>query len=140
MNATSAPLIISIVLFLISLTQKCYCTTGNCSDSIMVLLIGWLGAFSGGAAITWFANPALLVSWLTFTKSANTSLIASFIASFFAVIFLMFGTITANESGQDQPIIAYRAGYWLWLASSVVMLVANLYRSANVMKGVNPMQ
>ncbi len=140
MNATSAPLIISIVLFLLSLTQKCYCTTSNCSDSIMVFLIGWLGAFSGGAAITWFANPALMVSWLTFTKSPNTSLIASGIAALFALAFLTFYQVTANENGQAQQIISYKPGYWLWVASAVVMLSANLYRAVNVMKAVHPIQ
>lgn len=43
--------ILSIALFAVSLTQKCYCTTSNCADAIPVLLIGWLGIFSGGATI-----------------------------------------------------------------------------------------
>ena len=120
-------LYLSAGLFLLSLTQKCYCTTSNCADSIMVFLIGWLGAFSGGAAITWFANPALLFSWITLKSNPKFSMIAAFSACLLAMFFLMFGEITANESGQVQPITEYRLGYWLWLSSTVVMVFGSAW-------------
>ena len=121
------PLYLSIGLFLLSLTQKCYCTPSNCADSIMVLLIGWLGAFSGGAAITWFANPALVFSWLTLKRNPKYAMISAFSAFLFAMLFLMFGQISDSGSGHSQPITEYRAGYWLWLASTVVMVFGSAW-------------
>ncbi|MGC4023190.1 MAG: hypothetical protein QM734_15225 [Cyclobacteriaceae bacterium] len=61
MNIEKAALLLSIALFLISLTQKCFCTDGGgCGDSIAVLITGSFGFLLGGAALTWLANPLLL--------------------------------------------------------------------------------
>jgi len=93
----------------------------------MAFLLGWVGMLMGGAAITWLANPALFISWVFFAKRPKWSLVASFAASFISLCFLMFGQVLANESGQYQQITSYHAGYWLWLASCVTMLVGNIY-------------
>ena len=114
--------IISAILFLFSLTQKCYCTTSQCGDSIMAFLLGWFAVLTGGAGISWIANPLLFTSWIVFRKNIKISFFLSLLATLFAFSFLLFDTILANEAGHYQQIISYKAGYWLWVSSSVSML------------------
>ena len=119
-------LLISISVFIFSLTQKCFCTASNCGDSIVVLLFGFLGITTGGAAITWIANPALLISWIFIKKDLKKSLIASIVASTFAVSFLFFESVISDEAGHYSKIINYKIGYWLWLSSCLIMLIGNI--------------
>lgn len=117
----------SIVLFAASLTQKCYCTTSNCGDSLPVLLIGWLGMFSGGATLTWLANPFLFISWILVPKNLKSAMIFSTLAGLFSMGFLMFDAVVDSEAGHVNQIIAYKAGYWLWLSSCWVMLIGSFW-------------
>ena len=117
----------SIVLFLLSLTQKCYCTTSNCGDSIMVFLLGWAAIVSGGAGIAWIANPLLIASWLTLKKHLRTSMFLSVFATLLALSFLLFDNIIDSESGHRHEIISYKAGYWFWTGSSICMLFGTYF-------------
>lgn len=116
-------LLISITLFVLSLTQKCYCTTTQCGDSIMVFLLGWAAAFSGGAGIAWIANPLLFASWFLLKKNLKTAMFLAVFAALLSLSFLLFDGIVDNEGGQPHQIISYKAGYWLWTGSSICMLV-----------------
>ncbi len=119
--------LISIALFAISLTQKCYCTTSTCGDSILVVLIGWLGLFSGGATLTWLANPFLVMSWILLEKNLKASMIFSALAGLLSLAFLMFDGIVDTEAGHVREIVSYKAGYWLWLGSCWVMLTGTFW-------------
>ena len=88
----------------------------------MVFLLGWFAVLTGGAGISWIANPLLLISWFFLKKKLKVSLFLSLFATLFALSFLLFDTILANEAGHYQQIISRKAGYWLWLLSSVSML------------------
>jgi len=116
----------SIGLFAISLTQKCYCTTSTCGDSIAVFLVGIIGLFAGGAALTWLANPFLLTAWITVKISPRVSLATCLLAALISISFLFFDTVIDDEAGHYNEITEYKAGYWLWLVSSVTMLAGNL--------------
>jgi len=124
-----ATLIVSMALFVLSLTQKCFCTTNQCGDSIMVLLVGWMGLTTGGAAITWLANPFLWVSWI-FIKKNSISLVCSIVSLLICLSFLLFKTIIDDEAGNYNKIVGYKMGYWLWMISSLVMLTGNLFLNA----------
>lgn len=113
---------ISVVLFFISLTQKSYCTGSTCSDSFLAFLLGWAGLFSGGAAISWLANPLLIVSWFTIRRKPKFSMLMAVLAFLFAASFLLFDQVLANEAGHLQTITEYRFGFWLWLGSTLSML------------------
>ena len=115
--------IASISLFIISLTQKCYCTTSECGDSIMAFLLGWAALLSGGAGISWLANPLLFASWIMLRKNLKLSMFLSVAAALLSLSFLLFDTVIANEAGQKHQIIAYKLGYWLWMGSNLVMLL-----------------
>jgi hypothetical protein len=119
-------LITSILLFLISLTQKCYCTTNTCGDSLAVLIMGVLGIFYGGAVLTWLANPVLLTAWISVKVGPRVSLVSSLVSFVISLSFMAFNSIVDNEGGGYNAIISYEAGYWLWLSSSFVMFAGNL--------------
>lgn len=116
-------LIISITLFVLSLTQKCYCTTSTCSDSIMVFLLGWFAMLSGGAGISWLANPLLFFAWYQLNRNLKLSMFLSMFAFLMTLSFLLFYSVVDNENNQKQEIVAYKPGYWLWVLSAFDMLV-----------------
>jgi hypothetical protein len=119
-------LLTSIALFLFSLTQECFCTTKECSNSITVLIAGAIGFIFGGAPITWLANPALLLSWIFIKWKPKVSLLMSLLATFISLSFLHFDKILVNEGGTMSDITGYRLGYWLWVCSSLTMLIGNI--------------
>lgn len=117
-------LIISVALFIFSLTQKCYCTTTQCGDSIMVFLLGWSALISGGAGIAWLANPLLILAWIMLNKNLKFAMVLSVFAMLLSLSFLLFDSIVDNEGGGAHQITSYKAGYWLWVASNITMLIA----------------
>jgi len=124
-SAKRVVLIISIGLLISSLTQKCYCTTTLCNDSSFVFLLGPLGFFYSWAGATWLANPLLITSWIVINRNPKMSLITSLLATILSLCFLLFHKILDNENGDVREITGYQLGYWLWVASSVSMLIGN---------------
>jgi hypothetical protein len=118
----------SITIFVGSLTQKCYCTTMSCNNSMMILFTGAIGFLYGGAALTWLANPLLLISWLTSNRNPKLSLVSSIFAMLLSASFLHFKKIISDEGGNYKQIISYQLGYWLWLASILTMVINNCIR------------
>ncbi len=121
----------SIGLFLASLTQHAYCTENICGDGnefqgLLLVIVGIFGIVASPAGIAWFANPSLLIAWVTFNKIGNLSLYASIIAAILSFSFLFFDEVVANEAGGTTKIISYNLGYWLWLSSSIIMLLGNI--------------
>jgi hypothetical protein len=117
----------SVLVFVISLTQVGFTIDrrdpAGWSPSLLLLLIGWLGVFVGFPA--WLANPALMLAWLlAFFRSART---AAFVCSLAAVVlalsFLLHKEILSDEAGNRSKITGYGAGYWLWVASTVLAAI-----------------
>ena len=123
-------LILSMFLFLASLTQYAYLTEGGSNDggdrAFVLLLFGWLGTLTTGAGISWLANPLLIISWITFYKKKKIALPLSIGAMVMAASFLFFKSIITDEAGNEHAIIGYCAGYWLWLSSCIVCFTGAL--------------
>ena len=115
-------LIVSMVLFGLSLTQQAYCTQADCADSIMVLILGWWAMLSGGAGLCWLANPLLVACWLSFDKKPKQAMFLAAAAFLLAFFFLLANQVVADENGNSRVITGRKAGYWLWLASHFTML------------------
>ena len=115
----------SLALFIISLTQKAYCTTNLCRSSIDAFLTGTVGFFYGGAAMCWLANPMIIAAWITFHKRMKASLLLSFFALCGTSSFLFFHSIVDNEAGHINNIIYRGPGYFMWFFSSIIMLIGN---------------
>ena len=88
---------ISVLLFLLSLTQDAYYIwRGNgWGPGFALLLLGWLGVFVGEFA--WLANPALVVAWLALWKRRR-----QFIALAFAVTSLLLALSFLLDRGVQQ--------------------------------------
>ncbi|MVN77164.1 hypothetical protein GO988_12585 [Hymenobacter sp. HMF4947] len=126
-------LITSIFLFAFSLTQNAYYTTadsrgGAGTQSLSLLLIGWLGIFAGQfSAIAWLANPLLLIAWVLLFDKPIFALVASALVLFFMLSFLTFDKVVVNEAGGLAEITHYGIGYWLWVASDASLIIGNGY-------------
>lgn len=120
--------IVSLLLFVISLSQTAFLTDSNGDnemESILALLIGWMNIF--GPGISWLANPLFLFSLLSLmANKLKWSLIFSFLAILFALSFLMFKTILISEAGHRGNITAYGIGYWLWISSFGICFLATI--------------
>ena len=140
---------LSIAVFVISLTQKSFCIGNECSDSLMCLLIGWIGVFNEifglltgiydfiigngfttnpkiGATFSWLANPFIFLSIVIIRKNYKIALILSLISIGLILSFLMFDSIFANEAGHYNKITSYELGYWMWLLSSITILIGSI--------------
>ena len=128
-------LIISISLFLISLTQYAFYIGTNCNtknigtpvESSYALFCGWLSiGMEDGASISWIANPILFLSWITFALSKRISFIFSSLATLFAISFLFFKNVITNEAGIPMEVSHYGIGYFFWLSSCIVIMIGSV--------------
>ncbi len=148
-------ILIGVTLFIASLTQKCYCLGSECRDSIAVLLFGWLGVlielghvatffmeklqgqdtffnFKIGATLSWIANPLIIISFVIIKFSPKTTIVISSLSTLLILSFLLFECVIANEAGCYNEITEYKAGYYLWLASSLTMLTSSIYLTSKL--------
>ncbi len=121
-------LIISILIFAVSLTQKTYCLDGLCGyRGISDLLIGWLGVWYGKIGSTaWLANPFLLTAWIFLMRKPKLALLFSILSFGFAFHFYFQDSMIKNEAGHIGKITAYKTGYWLWLASIIMIFIGSV--------------
>ena len=128
---------LSMGIFLLSLCLDAYCVQDNCNNSasgFYCLTMGWLGLFTGGAFISWLANPFLFLAWLAACRRTLLAIIFSGISAIFSLSFLFFSKIMVDEAGHFGDISQYKLGYWFWLLSSVIFFLGNIwliYKTAN---------
>ena len=122
-------LLLSIGVFIISLTQKSFCTSSDVCryfSGFLSLIFGWLGVFILHIpTFPWLANPLLLVSWFLFKKKSKTSFILSGIAFILMLSFLFVDEIIVNEGSTTSIVNFHGLGYWFWVFSSFIMLIGN---------------
>lgn len=124
-------LILSVLLYLVSLSQDAFYIDrpddhAAWSPGLVLLLTGWLAVFDG--QIAWLANPCLLFAWVfvMIRPLRWTALVCALASTAFALSFLLYRDILANEAGHRADITGYAIGYGLWVASCVVMVVAGI--------------
>jgi hypothetical protein len=107
-------------------------------NSYEVLEAGALGIFKG--YIEWFANPLLLWSWLaSYFNRPRASGLTALIAFGFALIFLCrHELVWSTESHVTAQILGTGPGYWLWLTSILMMVIANADQLINGLKEKPP--
>lgn len=123
-------LFISFGIYIFSLTQKSYCTSGNTCEyfsGLLNLIFGWIGIFMHHlSAFPWIANPILFASWIMFNKKPKISFLLNIAAFILMLSFLFVDEIIVNEGSTISKVIFYGFGYWMWLLSSFIMLLGNL--------------
>ena len=131
-------LILSIVIFLISLTQPAYYIDRTdydaYSNSFLLLIIGWTSLFGGlgGLALllVWFANPFIFLSWILSSKNIKTSIIFGALASILSLSFLLFTEVISSEAPTYSAITEYKLGYWLWITSICFFTIGMIFISS----------
>ncbi|PUB35449.1 hypothetical protein C8J95_101121 [Elizabethkingia sp. YR214] len=126
MKPQGLTLIISIALFIASLTQIAVNMGSDYMLSVACLLLGWAEVFEGG--IAWLANPLLFISWLLLLiKQPKIAAPLCLITFLLSLSYLSTSTITVNEGGGKASITSYGLGYYLWLASSISLFIGNIW-------------
>ena len=94
------------------------------------LEIGWIGILQG--VMTWYANPLWIVGALfTILRVRTVAAIAGILACAVAcTIFSLIGRdLVADESGSNyMRVVRLLPGAWAWMASLVVLPLANVFR------------
>lgn len=144
----------AVVLFLSSLACESYCTD-ECGSSFLALLLGWSGMllelgtiasavidlFQGkgfsisnpiGSSFAWLANPLFFLSLIALKRDSKRAIWLSVASLALMLSFMLIGKVVSNEAGGYATITAYKAGYWLWLSSPVVLMTGAWVMRRNV--------
>ncbi len=125
-------LIASILVFGRSVFTPCYYTHIYHGQSpildptfgIEALLFGWVEIFDSGYS-AWLANPLWLISCiLLLARSKMYCRLVAVLALAVSLSFLLYDVVLVNEAGSKSEIIRYGIGYWLWVASFVLLCAA----------------
>lgn len=123
---------LSLLVFAISLTQNALVVNYNneikTSSSLEYLFIGSVAFMGGGLLeeIVWLANPLCLVAIIFLIKNDEKAVLLSLIASCLAISFLFWNEILGAESGTMAKIVSFELGYYLWLASILILTIGIL--------------
>jgi hypothetical protein len=120
-------MLVSVIVFAASLTQKCFYIEVHIPkqppSGWYLLLIGLIGVFGG--YFEWLANPVLLAAWVfSFAGKNKVALLLGILASAFMVAFLFRHVMIASEAPTYEKIVGYGAGYWLWLTSAGLAIIS----------------
>lgn len=120
---------LSIILLLISFSQKAYCVDGNCGENGSGLICFILGIFSlivSLSGISWLMNPLMIISYAIPLNKIKIKVAFSIAALIFGLSFLLFDEMIKNEAGHYGQITGYAMGYWIWILSATVNLMGVL--------------
>lgn len=126
---------ISFVLLAISLANDAFYVDDadnprKWAPSFALFFVGWAAMLGGAPAGTfwWLANPALIAAWFMFSyRSTRPFAVAPALLSLFVSLsFMLCDHFPDGTSGKFIRITGYGAGYWLWIASITVMVVATV--------------
>ncbi|MFD0763493.1 hypothetical protein ACFQZI_01420 [Mucilaginibacter lutimaris] len=115
----------SIIVFVISLPQYGFCTQSSCVLAGGALLTGWAAMYMGGVMLSWFANPLLLVAWVTLYSKSRLSFVCSIVATIMMLSFLCYKQIYNHQDEWTSDIVRYGLGYNLWVISGFTMVTGN---------------
>ena len=121
--------ILSIILLLISFSQKAYCVDGNCGENWSGLMCFLLGIFSlifSLSGISWLMNPLMIISYAIPLNKIKIKVAFSIAALIFGLSFLLFDEIIKYEAGHYGQITGYAMGYWIWILDAIVNLMGIL--------------
>ena len=114
---------ISIILYLISLTQNAFLLNNEDENyGYLALIFGFYVVFDTG--FSWLANFLIVFSWLF--KHKGTSLYYSLSALILGVSFLFIDEIVMGTNNKYGKITDYDIGYYLWILSFLMMTIRNI--------------
>lgn len=107
-------LLISAVLFCISMVETTYVTTEQGIRGYWVFVTGWMGFIIFQFA--WYANPLTLMALLLLRKHPWWALISSGLAILAMSQAFLFHEIPMDTSGNTITIIERGIGFYSWIA------------------------
>ena len=122
-------LLASIGLFCLSLFYEGFYWAPSSPHSAFpgwqLLFFGWSAIPHGGVA--WLANPVIGVAWifLALRRLGRSAGLAALGLALMAS-FLLVSTVASIYGETTESVVAYGFGYWLWVASAVVLLLGSL--------------
>ncbi|KUJ50958.1 hypothetical protein [Chryseobacterium sp. JAH] len=98
--------------------------------SILIFLFGIISFLGGGILefFVWSANIWFFVSiFFFFKKKYSLSITFSTIATITALSFIFWNNILISENGRKGIINTLEAGYFLWIAAFLSLLISGVY-------------
>ena len=130
-NAVLRCLVISIVLFALSLFCSNPLTPGRHDGGLFILLHGWrefraIGVVGPFVAVTWFANLAVPVAWLTTLMRLYMVAVTAGVVGLALSLAYLLGTRVAHSSIDAPQAIQIGVAYWVWVGSFAAVLAGAL--------------
>jgi hypothetical protein len=90
-----------------------------------LLFFGWSAIPHGGVA--WLANPVISLAWVFLAlRRLDRSAGLAALGLALMVSFLFVSSVASMYGETTESVVAYGFGYWLWVASAVVLLIGSL--------------
>ena len=126
----------NVRLYFVVFASVCYAISLFCGIFILEksgpssFVLGFVCLFFGWIHLAWYANPLLLAAIVThLLKRDRIVLILAIIALLVALDTLTLDRIARDEAGNEERIVGYQIGFYLWLASIVSVLLSSLVKS-----------
>jgi len=123
-----AVIVLSLIVFLLSLTQPAFYVARKDNDAWantpFLLFFGWIGFLGGGwESIFWLANPAYFLAIYLHVKGSKRAVYFASAAFIIAACFSLLTDIISSESGARARITSFEPGYELWVVSLALLAV-----------------
>ncbi len=120
------PLSLSAILYAIAL----FCPPFVLQEGNSGFLLGFVCLLFGFGELAWYANPLYFASLITLgtMKKSFVPAILSAAALAVALNTVAIEELPRNEAGNMTAVIGYGPGFYLWLASMLVVLNATILR------------
>lgn len=121
-------MLLGIAMFATSLCLNAV-TLSNSSEwpGWFMLVFGAFGLIWGFSLVylPWLANLLLFITWILFyRKKWEYSVRTPIVAFLLAAGFILVRNINLSLDGGDQPITSLGLGYWIWLGSIAITIIA----------------
>jgi hypothetical protein len=116
---------VSLIVYLSSLCLPAYYVgSGGAFLGIFALVLGPIDLLA--MHLPWLANPLLVLSWWQLARGTAVKAMAlSFLAIAAALVFWLGENQVQVATGSSASTYLLRSGYFVWLASIAVQLVAS---------------
>jgi hypothetical protein len=122
-------LVMSLMLYIFSLTQICFYTGSGANGAIgpgfILAAFGWLAMSED--MLAWFANPLIGMAWLfSLVQLRIVALLLGLVALGLALSFLLQTEVMVDRTSKRSQVLDYALGYWMWVSSIAVCCAGNL--------------
>jgi hypothetical protein len=114
------PVVLAALILTIGLAAVDRCRAAAIAGFLTTVLMLAVGTLGWSA---WLANPVLASAWvLALADRRRGALVAGLIALVWMLSALQIDRVPLGLKNEDVPILAWSAGYWLWVASAAILV------------------